>query len=143
MKDKLTLLDLIHTAFSRPEYQPGVGLTHCNSFVSEVATNYGFKGLAGLLANDIIELISRHPDWAVIAMDQAQAAANDGTLIVGGIKAIPHGHVCIVCMGKEKTSGRWGLVPSVANVGKINFIGGGINLSFSDKPVLWALRSTL
>lgn len=143
MKDYLNLLDLIHTAFSRPEYQPGGGLTHCNSFVSEVVTAYGFKGLDGHLANEIIDLLMVHPDWVSIGMEKAQDACNAGTLIVAGMKALPHGHVCLICPGKEKTSGRWGNVPSVANVGATNFIGAGINWSFSDKPALFALKQTL
>jgi hypothetical protein len=143
MKDNLSLLDLIHIAFSRPEYQPGGGLTHCNSFVSEVVTGYGFKGLDGLLANDIIDLISVHPDWSIITLEKAQDACNTGTLIIAGLKANPHGHVCLICPGKPKISGRWGNVPSVANVGEKNFIGSGINWSFSDLPTLWAWRSSL
>lgn len=140
MKDELYLLDCIHTSFSRPEYQPGGGLTHCNSFVSEVATTYGFKGLGKLLANDIIDLITAHPDWVSVSLENAQSACNQGTLIIAGLKANPHGHVCIICPGKEKVSGRWGPVPSVANVGETNFIGNGINWSFSNMPTLWAWK---
>lgn len=143
MKDPLTLLDVIHAAFSRPEYQPGGGLTHCNQFVSEVAAAYGFKGLDGILANDVIDLLSTHQDWSVMSFDRAQDAANDGSLVIAGLKAAPHGHVCVICPGRAKTSGRWGPVPSVANVGAKNFIGAGINWAFSDLPKLWVLRSSI
>lgn len=143
MKDRNYLLDCIHIAFSRPEYQPGGGLTHCNSFVSEVVTNYGFKGLDTLLANEIIDLLTKHPDWEETTFEKAQEDCNEGTLIIAGLKADLHGHVCLVCPGKEKTSGRWGAVPSVANVGETNFIGNGINWSFSNKPTLWAWKPSL
>lgn len=143
MRDRLQLLDSIHLAFSRPEYQPGNGLTHCNAFVSEVALGCGFKGLEGLLANDIIDLISNHDQWTECSLEKAQDLANEGTLIVACLKADPHGHVNIICPGKPKTSGRWGQVPSVANVGKDNFIGRGISWAFSDMPKLYLWRPSL
>jgi hypothetical protein len=144
MKDALNLLDAIHLGFSRPEYRPlGDGTTHCNQFCSEVAMALGFKGLEGLLANDIIDLISKNDQWSELPIEKAQDLANGGSFIIAGLKANPHGHVVIVCPGKVKTSGRWGEVPSVANVGKDMFIGKGINWAFSDLPKLWVWRPTL
>lgn len=144
MKDMIGLLDAIHLAYSHPEYAPNPdGTTHCNQFVSEVCHNYGFSGLEGLLANDIVKTLSSHVDWSEVSLEKAQDLANAGTLIVAGIQADPHGHVNIICPGKTKLSGRWGSVPSVANVGKDNFIGKGINWAFSDPPKMWAWKPSL
>lgn len=143
MKDLYLLLDAIHLPLCRPEYQPGGGLTHCNAYVTEVCSLYGFKGLEGLVANQIIDLLSTHDQWSEVPMSKAQELANKGTLIVAGFKADPHGHIDVVCPGREKTSGRWGQVPSVANVGKEVFVGKGINWAFGEIPKLYALRSTL
>lgn len=143
MKDRLALLDAIHLPLCRPEYQPANGETHCNQYVAEVCTAYGFKGLEGLLANDIIETISKHDQWSEVTLNKAQDLANEGTLIIAGTRGAVHGHVNIICPGKEKTSGRWGQVPSCANVGKDVSIGKGINWSFGEYPKLWAWRPTL
>lgn len=143
MRDRLQLLDSIHLAFSRPEYQPSNGITHCNQFVTEVSEGCGFKGLSGLLANQIIDLISEHEQWSDCPIEKAQDLANEGTLILACLKADPHGHVNVICPGKMKTSGRWGNVPSVANVGKENFIGKGLSWAFSDMPKLYAWRPSL
>lgn len=142
-KDLFLLLDAIHTPLCRPEYQPLAGVTHCNGYVAEVCSLYGFKGLEGMLANDIIVFLSKHPQWTATSGEKAQELANAGTLVVAGLGADPHGHVNIICPGKEKTSGRWGPVPSCANVGKEVFIGKGINWAYSDFPSLWAWRPSL
>ena len=143
MKDLFVLLDAIHEAYSRPEYIPGGGLTHCNQFVAEVAGKCGFKGLDGLLANDIVDYIANSDQWSECSMTQAQQLANQGTLIIAGIKDEPHGHVNVICPGREKISGRWGAVPCVANVGKDMFIGRGLNWAFSDPPKLYFWGASL
>lgn len=143
MKDILTLLDAIHLPLNRPEYQPGGGLTHCNSFVNEVCQYMGWKGFEGLMANQIIDLMSSSGDWSKVDMNQCQVLANAGSLIVAGLKADPHGHVVIICPGKEKTSGRWGNCPSIANVGSQVFIGKGLSWGFSNMPTFYVWRSTL
>ncbi len=142
-KDSLALLDAIHLPLCRPEYQPGGDATHCNQYVAEVCTAYGFKGFEGLVANQIIELMSASDQWTEVDMDKCQSLANMGTLIIAGLKGEPHGHVNVICSGKEKTSGRWGNVPSCANVGNYVFIGKGINWAFSDYPKFWAWRPSL
>lgn len=142
MKDLFGLLDAIHEAFGRPEYAPGGGLTHCNQFTSEVCGKVGFSGLDGLLANDIVKTIAKHPDWSEVAIERAQDLANAGSLVIAGFQEDPHGHVAVVCPGKMKTSGRWGDVPTVASVGQVNQIRG-LNWAFSSMPTLWAWRPTL
>lgn len=143
MRDRLGLLDAIHMSFRIPDYLPGNNTTHCNQFVAEVSRYCGFKGLEGLSTNEIVDLVSKHDQWSEVAMDKAQDLANEGTLIIAGLKGSPHGHVNVICPGKMKTSGRWIKVPSVANVGTKNFIGTGLNWAFSDLPKLWAYRPTL
>jgi len=142
MKDRLGLLDAIHLAFNHPEYAPAVGVTHCNQYVNEVCTTYGFKDLDGKVANEICDLLATHPQWVEISLERCQELANEGTLIIAGIKEEGHGHVNIICPGKPKTSGRWGVVPSCANVGKENFIGKGLNWAFNDLPKCWAWKQT-
>lgn len=143
MRDRLTLLDAIHLPLNRPEYLPINGVTHCNSYVNEVCQMMGYKGFDGMLANDMIDLMCGDPAWTETAMDNCQELSNEGTLVVAGLKSDPHGHVNIICPGKAKTSGRWGQVPSCANVGRDIFIGKGINWAFSDLPKFWAWRPSL
>ena len=142
MKDSLSLLDAIHLAFNHPEYQPKDGVTHCNQYVNEVCESYGFKEFNGKLANDICDILEFHPDWSVIDMDRCQDLANGGGLIIAGIKEAKHGHVCVICPGHIKTSGRWGQVPSCASVGIENTIGKGINWIFGTLPKFWVYRKT-
>lgn len=142
MKDIYGLLDIIHEAFSRPEYQPSGGITHCNAFTSEVVSNFGFKALEGLLANEIIDLLSKNDQWSEVPLEKVQDLSNSGTLVILGFRGEPHGHVCIACPGKTKSSGRWGQVPTVASVGKQNMIRG-CNWVFSDLPKCWVYRTTL
>lgn len=142
MKDIFILLDSIHEAFSRPEYQPNNGVTHCNAFTAEVVSVLGFKALDGLLANQIINTLSSSDQWSEVSFEKVQDLANSGTLVVLGAPGEPHGHVCIACPGKLKSSGRWNMVPTVASVGAQNMIRG-CNWVFSDLPKCWAYRPTL
>ncbi len=142
-KDVFVLLDAIHLALCRPEFEPGDGVTHCNQYVCEVSEYYGFKGFGNLLANQMIDLLTESPQWSEVPIERCQDLANSGTLIIAGLKEDPHGHVNVICPGRPKTSGRWGAVPSCANIGKDVFIGKGINWAFSDMPKFWAWRQTL
>jgi len=143
MKDLISLIDAIHVPFSRPEYVPSEGKTFCNAYVSEVCELYGYKGFSGMLANDMIGHLEKSSDWSLVPMDKCQFLANQGTLILAGIKGDIHGHINVICPGKEKTSGRWGTVPACSNIGKENFIGRSISWAFSELPRFWAWRSTL
>lgn len=143
MRDILGLLDAIHIPICRPEYQPKGDTTHCNQFVSEVVSLYTGIHFEGMLANQIIDLLISSDAWLEVQMEQCQDMANRGTLIIAGFKNDPHGHVNVICPGKEKDSGRWGKVPSVANVGKDVFIGKGLSWAFSLKPRFWAWKSSI
>lgn len=143
MKDSLKLLDAIHLAYSRPEYAPSPGVTHCNQFVNEVCQYLGFRDLDGKLANEIVDMLELHPQWSRIELERCQDLANGGSLVIAGLKEQGHGHVNIICPGKLKMSGHWADVPSCANVGKENFIGKGINWAFSQMPLFYVWRQTL
>lgn len=143
MRDLFTLLDAIHLPLNRPEYRPENGVTHCNGYVNEVCSYIGFKAFEGLLANEMINLMETSDQWTETAMEKCQFLANQGTLVIAAFKEDPHGHVAVVCPGKEKISGRWGVVPSIANVGKEVFIGKGLSWAFSSMPKFYALRSSL
>jgi hypothetical protein len=100
--------------------------TFCNFFVSDVAKGMGFDELQGMLANEMIDHIATHPEF--ICLDQewlaAQTWADQGYLVIYGSKAKGHGHVCIGIPGRLTKSPKWKEnLPSVANVGKSNFIG--------------------
>lgn len=142
-KDMLALLDAIHLPLCRPEYAPGGDLTHCNAYVNEVCQLYGFNDFDGLLANEMIDAMEVSASWSKVTIDQCQNMANMGILVIAGLKALPHGHVNVICPGKEKASGRWGNVPSCSNVGADIFIGKGINWAFPDMPAFYAWRPSL
>jgi len=152
MKDILLLLDAIHLPLCRPEYQPREvknanghieHISCCNTYVNEVCQIFGYKEFEGLLANQMIDLMVSSPAWSLTGIDKAQFLANQGSLVIAGLKAEPHGHVCVCVPGKEKTSGRWGVVPSVASVGKEVFIGKSLSWAFADMPRFWAWRNSL
>lgn len=142
MKDLYSLLDAIHEAFSRPEYAPHDGVTHCNQFCHEVVSAIGFKGFEGLMANQMIDILGGSDQWSEVAIEKVQDMANAGSLIVLGTHGEPHGHVAIACPGKSKISGRWGQGPMVASVGKQNMIRAW-NWVFSDSPKAWIYRPTI
>jgi hypothetical protein len=152
MKDLLMLLDAIHLPLCRPEYQPRAAknangimerITSCNAYVNEVCEIFGYKEFNGLLANQMIDLMASSPAWSLIGIDKAQFLANQGSLVIAGLKAEPHGHVAVCVPGKDKTSGRWGVVPGIANVGQDIFIGKGLSWGFSEMPQFWAWRNSL
>lgn len=161
MKDRLALLDAIHLPLCRPEYAPEVlknsdgtpkknpdgslqTQTHCNGYVNEVCQLYGYKAFDGLRANDMVDRMYKDSSWALTRMEECQDLANEGTLIIAAWKN-PNGpgHVCVICPGKIKDSGRWDKVPSCANVGEEVFIGKGIGYAFRTLPLFFAWRPTL
>lgn len=144
MKDLLLLLDAVHLPLNRPEYAPQPdGTTHCNGYVNEVCQTMGWKQFEGILANQICDMLASSDQWTETPMEKCQFLANQGTLVIAAFKDDPHGHVNVICPGKEKTSGRWGLTPSCANVGKDVFIGKGISWAFSSMPKFYAWRPSL
>lgn len=158
----IRLMDAICVSWDNPSYYPeyenGVlKVTHCNAFVNDVAQAVGCDDFydplthEALMADDIIQRMSGSdrwqelrvaglpPDAQRIALSSVQMWANQGYLTIAGMSSAAlgsaHAHVCIVRPGKMKTSGKWGEVPVVANVGKENFIGRGKSGPMKGEPV--------
>lgn len=146
----IRLIDAICVAWDNPDYYPefenGVlKSTKCNYFVCEVAKEVGCNDFFDqitqhpMMADDIIRHMDASdawqeirvaglpPDSMAISLKSVQMWANQGYLTIAAASSAAlgsaHAHVCIVRPGKMKTSGKWGSVPVVANVGKENFIG--------------------
>ncbi|MCP4117461.1 MAG: hypothetical protein GY737_19120 [Desulfobacteraceae bacterium] len=111
----------------------------CSGFVKAVASELGIQ-LTGL-ANNIVDQILKTP-WE-IANDgkDANAKALHGNLLIGGLKAIGHGHVVIVVSGllahNKYPSAYWGSIGGVAQKNKT------INWSWNKKDrdkVIYAWR---
>lgn len=164
MKDPIALIDIILDTYDRLDFHPNPdGSTHCNEAVNAVCQAFGYKGLAGMMADQIVELIEAESQlfnglWSEVAMDKAQDMANQGSLLVAGLdsKALSqsHGHVVVIRPGKAVFSGKWGQCPRVLNIGAHDFIARGQNGSMTNQPVglneafiplpkIWVLRSTL
>ena len=128
------------------------GTTWCNAGVHYICSAFGFKGFKGLTANLIVDRMTRAPEWAEVTPDVAQKLANDGKVVVAGIKgeitnpgsAIPlldHGHCAVVAPGATCYSGKWReAAPMTFNVGKKNGLMAA-NYGFRQKPRYWALVS--
>jgi hypothetical protein len=98
----------------------------CNAFVKSVAKEYGVL-LSGV-ADDIVDTISG-AGWEHLGKSgvKAKASADDGNLVIGGLKGQDHdpprdhGHVVIVVRGSlangKYPTGYWG---SLGGVGKKN-----------------------
>lgn len=141
MDKMLRLLDAILDGYDT--YQaPRGGDTFCNKSVQHVAGRLGYEKLKGMLANQIVDFLSRSADWEPVEMDKAQAYANEGRLVVAGLQAEPHGHVVVIRPGLEDRSAKWGnvVVPKASNVGANSYIGKHLAWGFQDKPKLWMLK---
>lgn len=161
-----------------PEFENGVLVsTHCNQFVCEVAHGVGCEDFfhpithQPMIADDIIQKMTEfskpNGPWTEIKvagydpqsmanqLRSIQIWANQGFLTIAGATASDlksaHGHVCIVRPGNLKSSGKWGDVPVVANVGKEMFIGRaksgpmkgepvGVNEAFIQLPRFWSWK---
>lgn len=172
----IQLIDAICVGYDNPDYWPvfenGVlKTTFCNKFVNDVAQAVGCHDFIDLIthdvlnADDIIRVMESSPNWVKLQIHDApqdirendlksvQVWANQGFLTIaalrGSILGAEHGHVCIVRPGIMKTSGKWGEVPVVANVGKEMFIGRakagvmkgepvGVNESFVPMPKFYS-----
>lgn len=135
--------------------------TFCNLFCNEVARGYGCTDFIDMEKNrvrnadEIYDFVSSHcganDDWEEIlcstlsetgrdiAFTAAQFWANSGTLVIAVANSTmlkaEHGHCCIIRPGTQKSSGKWGKVPAVANVGGENFIALGKNGVMKGLPV--------
>ncbi len=122
-----------------PEENEYVDVTYCNQAVNYIATNLGYTRFQGKLANQMVKLMETSPDWAPLSAEDAKKAADDGRLVVAGVKGDKHGHVAVVMPGREMVwSRKWHKkAPVVASAGKKNWIIGA-NWAFKDPPGYWA-----
>jgi hypothetical protein len=148
----IRLIDAICVSWDNPAYYPElengvVRTTYCNFFVNDVAKHVGcndfFDPITNdpLMADDIVRLMEAldtwqeirvaglPPDHMQIGLQSVQMWANQGYLTIAGQSGVAlgsgHGHVCVIRPGILATSGKWGRVPVVANVGREMFIGRG------------------
>jgi len=139
------LTQLCNEGVKSPTFKPVESVTYCNCFVAYVARGFGFRGFDGLMANQIIDRMKDAADFALVAPKAAQDLANDGRLVIAGLKGevmqnghLDHGHVAVVYPGSMLFSGKWNEdCPLLANVGKENKIFGA-NYAFREKPEYWA-----
>ncbi len=146
MRNLYKLIDVacsVYDIYTASEYDNTKGTTYCNLAANEIADRYGIHDFQDKMADEIIDFIVSSDEWSEVPMDKAQDLANQGTLIFATLKEEPHGHICLVRPGVSKTSGHWGMVPCVMNIGKNNFISKGLNWAFSECPKLYAYRPTL
>lgn len=145
MKDPNKLTELAQKVFANPSLQPLLdGTTFCNVATEIIADALGYQGFKGLMANQMIDLMSTSDEWKYIALETAQAMANAGTWIIAAQRGEVHGHVVTIIPGDDVPAGHWGIrVPVCVNIGKNNFIDKGINWAFQDIPKLYAWRSSI
>jgi hypothetical protein len=159
MKDPILLIDIICDVYDNPKYLPREdGTTFCNLAAQDICHAYGCNDFDGKDADQIYNFVRNSPNWKVQGMHDVQILANVGTLIFAVIPSVvlrqAHGHICVVRPGKLKDSGKWGLCPSVMNIGAENFIGRakrgpltglpcGVNESFVPIPEFFAYVQSL
>ena len=158
MEDRaLLLLDAILQAFDRfqtPTALPGGGfMTYCNMSVAKVLLTLGSHELRNpggspLDANQMVAAMSSSSNWQEVQMEDAQALANAGQIVVVGMTSQQlgqtHGHVVVVRPGNSELSNKWGgLAPKVSHVGEKSLIGVGAEWAFPGtlRPRFWLLKS--
>lgn len=116
----------------------GDTITKCNWSVHAISSKMGFSGFYDMMANQIVDRMTNAPDFAEVSPEAAQNLANDGRLVIAGVKDDPHGHVAVCYPGSTCYSGKWReAAPMTANAGLHNGIKSA-NYSFGAiKPKYW------
>lgn len=159
MKNLIGLFDAICETYDDPQLVPkSDGTTFCNYAVSNIASAMGCQDLKDKTANGIIAFINTSPDWSLVAFNQAQDMANQGSLLIAGLESKDlnqsHGHVVVIRPGKPCYSGKWGPTPRCLNIGAENFIARakkgpltgmscGLNEAFVEVPKIFVWRLSL
>lgn len=159
MRDVITLIDAVCDVYDRNDFKPNPdGSTHCNQAVNAICMTMGCKDFDGKVADEIVDFMGSHDDWSPVPMEKAQDLANQGSLVVAGLKGSDlgsaHGHVVVIRPGHPCQSGKWGLTPRCVNIGKSDFLARsqsgpmimmpvGINDAFIPVPKLWVWRPSL
>ncbi len=158
----IRLIDAICVSWDNPAYYPVlengvVKTTYCNYFINDVARRVGCDDFLDpitndpLMADDILRVMEGSDEWQelrvaglppdamAISLQSVQMWANQGYFTIAGqtgaVLGSGHGHVCVVRPGNMATSGKWGRVPVVANVGKELFIGRAKSGPMKGEPV--------
>lgn len=144
MKDPQWLTTVAKRLVADPAMQPRDDETFCNVATQVIGEAMGYTSFRGLMANQIIDLISSSDAWSYVPMEKAQDLANAGTWVLATERGDVHGHVCTIIPGEMVRSSHWScLAPVCVNVGKDVFMGKGINWAFQDIPKLYAWRPSL
>lgn len=133
MRNVGKLVQAILRAYERPEYRPkkdasgNIVTTYCNFAVRDISGAMGCHDLENKTADQMYEFLKDSKSWKEIPMNDAQLAANRGTLVVAALPSSEmdarHGHVCVVRPGEEVHSSKFGgPVPAIMNIGGQNFI---------------------
>lgn len=128
--------------------------TFCNFSVDHVLMRMNYEKMRSqdgkpMMANQMIDYMTRSADWSEIPMSEAQGLANDGRVVVAGRAEAEHGHVVVVRPGVPVLSGKYGnaKTPKVSHVGKGSYIGRTVAWAFNDPkpwpavpPKFWLLK---
>jgi len=138
------LIDACCEAYDNPAFKPHDGITFCNQAVWFISERMGYSKFKPRLANEMVDLMKSSDEWSLVAIEEAQSYANQGRLVIAGMRADHHGHVVVIRPGLAGISGRWKItVPKVVNVGSENFIGKSVNWAFQEKPEVYLWRQDL
>lgn len=131
-------------------FNPEGGLTFCNYFLHSVACAFGVRGFFDnkmnrvLMANEMYGRLKSGEikgfkfftgDYKSLVQDMCISPL----LVIAAQVGEIHGHVCVLAPEKELVqSFKWKkAVPQVANVGKTNFYGKGLNFAFATEPEIF------
>lgn len=161
MKNLIGLFDAICDVYDRSDFRPNAdGSTHCNQAVHAIASvAFNYNGFRDMTADQMVDHMALTPDdWNLSSLEQAQDNANNGSLVVAGLRSSAlgqqHGHIVVIRPGRVCDSGKWGPVPRCLNIGAHDFIARGqngsltgmpvgVNEAFIPKPKFYVLRSSL
>jgi len=156
MEKVLRLLDAILEAYdsyhtSKDVTGDGQPETFCNFSVDHVLARMGYEkmrnpGGSPMMANQMVDFMTRSADWEDVEMAHAQTFANDGRVVVAGREEKGLGHVVVVRPGIAERSGKYGMnVPKVSHVGANSYIGRGVNFAFdgTEPPKFWLLKEKI
>ncbi len=141
IRDPFSLMDAIGAAFDRyqkPTPNPdGTFTTYCNMSVCKVLLAMGSQELRNIdgtplnadqMVADMAAEAAALGAWREIQMEDAQAVANAGGIVVAGMTSqqlnMKHGHVVVCRPGNAELSAKWaGMCPMVSHVGENSLIG--------------------
>ena len=151
IRDPFSLMDAIGAAFDRyqkPVPHPGgPDETFCNMAVAKVLLALGSQELRNpdgtpLNADQMVSKRASEAKapgvWREIQMEDAQAIANAGGVVVAGMTSqqlnMKHGHVVVCRPGNAELSSKWsGMCPMVSHVGENSLIGSDASWAFPGK----------